>query len=206
MNKQHLRHPRIQRAFVRWFKRNNRRFAVPIRVSKATSKGMEFRFINYPDCLSVWLSRDGLSVHVNWQEHWDMLLDIDVGIKTTNDGYQCLFCFHEGGMTSVLFSSKEALWQDHIFEPFLEWVNEKLAPARWLQISGTAGGSTWTRLIKDKNALEKPDPGLILMQGLVRIDGTQAFDEDTDVVSKWLVELKPEASLVDECFKKYPTI
>lgn len=207
MNKQHLRRPRIQRAFERWFKINNGRFTVPIRVTKVSSKGIELRFINYPDCLSVWLSRDGLSVHVDWREHWwDMLIDMDTYIKRTYDGYKCEWCLAEDGKSATLFSSPEALWRDHLFKPFLDWVNEKLAPARWLQISGTAGGSTWARLIKDENALEKPDPGLILMRGLVRIDGTQAFDEDTDVVSTWLVELKPETCLAEECFQKPETV
>jgi hypothetical protein len=194
VNKQHLRRPRIQRAFEHWFKNNNTRFAVPVFVTKISGKGIELRFQNYPDCLSVWLGLFSLSVHVNWQGHWwDMLMDLDASIITTHDGYKCELCLFQHGNSAKIFPSKEALWQDHLFEPFLQWVNEDLAPARWLQISGFASGSTSARLIRNNNDLKKPDPGVILIQNLVSLDRTTARERNPDGMTEWLVELRPEA-------------
>jgi hypothetical protein len=41
--------------------------------------------------------------------------------------------------------------------------------------------------------LKKTNPGVILLQNLVRIDGVSGYDADTDGVTEWLVELRPEA-------------
>lgn len=222
MNKQHLRRPRIQRAFVRWFKENRNRFEVPVRLVKITAKGVELRFQNYPDCLSVWLSRnDELGVFVTWQgKLWDTLIGPSGSVRRWSrsirrdaprnwhedyrEGYVCIFCLHEFPNV-MLFSSPEALWQDHIFDSFLEWVNEELAPARWLQLSCTKdGGATWARLTRDDSALEKPDRTLLLMQGLKRIDGTPSFEDGADGVVTWLISLKSETGTAAECPLKIP--
>lgn len=42
---------------------------------------------------------------------------------------------------NVVCARAESLWQDHLFEPFLRWVNEELAPAHWLQVSRTQGAT-----------------------------------------------------------------
>jgi hypothetical protein len=186
-----LPRPRIQRAFVRWFNQNHTRFEVPIRLTKITAKGVELIFQDYPDCLSIWLSGDELAVHVNWQGHWwDMIIDLDVWIYHTPDGYKCRCCWDHSGESASIFPSREALWQDHLFDPFLKWVNEKLAPARWLQISGTGNrGSTWAQLIRDESELDKPDRALILLQELKRLDGTPAYDGGAEGITNCLVEL-----------------
>jgi len=135
-----LPRPRIQRAFVRWFNKNRIRFEVPIHLTKISANGIELHFHNYPDCLSVWLSSDALGAHVEWQgEYWDNLIDLDAYLCHTPSGYTCEFCGPDGSESVALFSSREALWQDHLFDHFLKWVNEKLAPARWLKISCADG-------------------------------------------------------------------
>lgn len=196
MNKQHLRRPRIQRAFESWFKKNSTRFAVPILLTKITSRGIKLRFHNYPDCLSVWLSSNELAVHVDWQgEWWDMIIDLDVWPYHTRGGYKCKCCLVEPGESAVIFPSREALWQDHLFDPFLEWVNEELAPARWLQISCTVDrGARWERLIRDESELDKPDRMVPFLQQLKRVDGTPTFEGGPEDVTNWLIPLKPEAS------------
>lgn len=134
------RHPRpqIQRAFLSWLNENQTHFGLPIRITKITAKAVELRFLNYPECLSVWLTGNELGVHVEWQEdYWDCLIDLDVSPIHTLDGYQCKHCATDNAEEVIVFSSLEALWKDHLFEPFLKWVNEKLAPARWLSISSS---------------------------------------------------------------------
>ena len=100
-----LPRPRIQRAFVRWFNENRTRFAVPVRLTKITAKGIELHFYGYPECLSVWLSSDGIGVHVEWQgEYWDALLDMDIYLCHTPDGYKCEHCVPDNGEPVVLYS------------------------------------------------------------------------------------------------------
>ncbi|MDP2805775.1 MAG: hypothetical protein Q8O24_07510 [Gallionellaceae bacterium] len=196
MPKKRLLRPRIQRAFVRWFNENRTRFEVPIRLTRITANGVELRFQNYPDCLSVRLSSKELNVHVKWQgQWWDMLISLDAWVFHTPGGYKCNCCWDDSEEPATIFPSREALWQDHLFDPFLKWVNEKLAPARWLQISGAGdGGCTWAQLIRDESELDKPDRTLILLQGLKRIDGTPAYDGGEEGVTNWLIPLKAEAS------------
>ena len=192
MNKQHLRRPRIRRAFDIWYKNNSSSFAVPILFKRNNAQGIELRFDNYPDCLSVGLSNDELAVHVEWQgEWWDMIIDLDVWYRKTRGGYLCECCLYEHGETVPVFPSIEAVWQDHLFDPFLKWVNEELAPARCLQISGTVDkGARWAMLIQDESELDKPDPALILLQGLKRVDGTPSYVGGKEGIVNWLVPLK----------------
>jgi hypothetical protein len=47
-----------------------------------------------------------------------------------------------------LYPSREALWRDHTFEPFLEWVNDKLVKAKWIGLYATENkGCTWGKLL-----------------------------------------------------------
>jgi hypothetical protein len=202
MSIKRLPRPRIQRAFVQWFNENRTRFEVPIRLTKFSAKGMELHFLNFPDCLFVRISSEELAVHVKWQgEYWDILIDLDAYPVHTPAGYKCKCCAHDGNESATIFSNREVLWQDHLFAPFLKWVNEDLAPARWLQVSciGDDRGITWAQLIRDESELPKPDrtPFLMLkfMQQLKRIDGQPAYEGGTEGISNWLIPLKPEAIL-----------
>ena len=192
-----LPRPRLQRAFVLWFNENNTRFKIPVRLTKITAKGVELHFQNFPGCLSVWLANDELRVYVEWQgEPWDALFDMDLYPSRTPDGYKCDQCVPDEGESVALFPTREALWQDHLFAPFLKWVNEKLAFARWLRISclGPAGdrGSTWAELIRDENELSKPDRTLLLMQELKCVDGQPAYEGGAEGVTNWVIPLKSE--------------
>jgi hypothetical protein len=55
-----------------------------------------------------------------------------------------------------VYPSREALWRDHLFEPFLDWCNGVLANAQWLALHRTTGGgATWAKLIDDSEVEEK---------------------------------------------------
>jgi hypothetical protein len=56
------------------------------------------------------------------------------------NGYVCGHCEAEARKT---FPNLEALWRDHLFEPFLEWVNKKLATAEAVGFYGSLS-SGWT--------------------------------------------------------------
>ncbi len=113
----------------------------------------------------------------------------------TLGGYQCKHCVHEDGKQVMMFPSREALWKDHLFEPFLQWVNEVLAPARWLQLSSIGEyGSTWAQLLRDEIASSESNHTLHLMQQLKRLDGKPIYDGGAEGVTNWIISLKPDTS------------
>ena len=184
----------IQRVFLSWLNKKRDDFMVPLRLTKITANGVELHFINYPDCLSVGHSSNGLGVYVQWRRtHWDGLTGYDVYPYQTLEGYKCRQCVSEDGETAALFPTLEALWQDHLFAPFLKWVNEKLAPARWLQISRNSGGSYWAELIQEDSKLSEQDHTLLLKQQLKRFYGKRLYGGGTeDGFTNWFIPLKPE--------------
>ena len=82
---------------------------------------------------------------------WDLLLDLDVVPVRIGSQYQCKHCRLDGSSES--YPNRKALWKDHILDPFRNWLLEKLCPARYLNLWGKPGSSTWATLSED------PDPG-----------------------------------------------
>lgn len=137
--------PKIQRAFDRWYRASEARFAIKLEFIRRTDSCLTFGFKGIKRIIYVSLSYD-LSVHVTWEDtSWDMLLSLDAYPKRVPSGYVCTEC---DPATRQTFSNREALWEYELFEPFLEWANEKLAPADALHLYG-AGGMTTAKLIKD---------------------------------------------------------
>lgn len=141
--KKKLPRPRIQRAFVRWFRENHTRFAVPVRLSKITAIGILLTFPQHPDCLSAWLSRWSLSASVDWRGMcWDLLISLDSCPEPVPGGYRCRL-----NMKFVeSWPTREAVWRNNLFEPFLWWVNNMLAHSRKVTLYGRPGESTWASL------------------------------------------------------------
>jgi len=136
--------PMIQRAFDRWYRASQDRFAIKLEFIRRTDSCLTFGFQGVNRIIDVSLSND-LSVHVTWDDtSWDMLLSLDAFPKRVRGGYVCTECDPAIRQT---FPSREALWEDHLFEPLLEWVNENLAPAEALRLYG-AGGMTTAKLTK----------------------------------------------------------
>jgi hypothetical protein len=134
----------MQRAFDCWYRANEGRFAIKLEFIRRTESCLTFGFQGVSRIIDSSLSYD-LSVHVTWDDtSWDMLLSLDAYPKRVPSGYVCTECDPAIRQT---FPSREALWEEHLFEPFLEWVNENLAPADALHLYG-AGGMTTAKLTK----------------------------------------------------------
>ena len=189
-----LPRPRLQRAFVLWFNQNHTRFKIPLRLTKFTAKGVELHFQNFPDCLSVWLAHDELRVFVEWQgEPWDALFDMDLYLSRTPDGYKCDQCVPDEGEPVALFPTRAALWQDHLFAPFLKWVNEKLASARRLRISRWGCGSRCAELILDESKLSEPKRTLFFMHQPKQIGGQRVYESSSGDDKNWVIPLQAVA-------------
>jgi hypothetical protein len=227
MNKQHFRRSRFQRAFLDWFRKNRKHFKVPIAIAKISTNGIELQFQKiYSDYFFISLSQDReIEIYIKWQKKlWDRLMFHTAPSQRWNrsmmscngawhlpkkyhEGYVCMYCLHEIGNVKI-FPSQEALWQDHLFDSLLEWVNEKLAPALWLRISCVGSTDnceeTWAQLIRDNDGLLEDDQKLLELQKPDRRDGKPPYVGGTEGVTNWLIPLKPETLMKINKFKELP--
>ena len=137
----------IQRAFLIWLEQNRSRFAIEIELGRRTDTDLEFTFAGINGALIGVLTTWEISVYVIHQgENWDCILDVNAEPKRVLGGYVCDVCPPE---SRPVFQSRPALWADHLFKPFLDWVNESLAKAKWLGLYGRRGYATWAKLLPD---------------------------------------------------------
>jgi hypothetical protein len=141
----------IQKTFATWQAKQAEQFLVPLHFLKRTDRCLDFCFKGLNPALTIFLSWE-IGVGVDWQgENWDFLIFFETVPEHKADGYHCSLCIDE--YAQITYSSREDLWQDHLFQPFLEWFNEYLVPARWLGLYKTDDkGCTWAKL------LNEPDP------------------------------------------------
>jgi len=153
-NRKKLPRPRIQRAFMGWFSQNRTRFTVPVRLIKITAEEIVLTFPQHPDCLSAGLSRQSLNVSVDYEGIcWDLLISLDsYPTLLPGMGYRC----DSHVDIAKIWPTRDAVWQDMLFEPFLEWVNKRLANSSCVSLHGRPGESTWARLSHMDN--QSPDP------------------------------------------------
>ncbi len=136
--------PRYQRAFLAWHERHAATLPVQIVRGKRTDASLEFRFAGWGDALQCWIRREGLTIGAFEKEDcWDLIFDPDVDPERVAGGYVCSLCEKDARQ---VFPTREALWEDHLFEPLRVWMVEKLAPANHLAFHGTRNSMTWARL------------------------------------------------------------
>lgn len=140
--------PRIQRAFLSWYKHNRDRFTIALQLGRRNDRSWRFQFVGMTPQVSAYLSRNELGIAVEWRDEcWDLLACFEAAPIMRGDFYVCDLCPAE----QKGFPLREALWFDHLFEPFLEWVNNSFAPAHWLELQAW-GGSTQARLTSHPGA------------------------------------------------------
>lgn len=148
--------PRIQRAFFRWLSENKHRFAVPLRIVKRTDSEIGISLVGLNPIISISLST-GIVVCVTWEnEVWDWLYCFDEAVpRRVVNGYVCKICEEaEENKILKIFQNREALWRDHLFEPFLKRLNDDLAQATDIGLYCDENRScTWAKLIKDRQNL-----------------------------------------------------
>jgi hypothetical protein len=132
--------------FFQWYATNEDRFSIRLELLRHTGGCLDIGFRGINPILTAHLSDDEITVSVVSEgTYWDTILDLDSLPKPARGGYVCDFCLEEH---QRVFPSLEDLWRDHLFEPFLDWVNDDLAKAEGLFISGTPDWVGWARLVK----------------------------------------------------------
>ena len=121
--------------FAEWIRKNESRFAIKL-VRTPYKKGKGYTFEGIPDNLSVRVDDGGIVVWVYLDGNAvDMIRDIDaVFAHESGKGCYCKLC-----ITPEYFPTIEAFYINHCFEELLEWINTKLAAAKYCEIRFAGG-------------------------------------------------------------------
>lgn len=147
----------IDGAFVKWQCSAARRFTVPIQITKRVGEHVQLSFgVTTPPIIAL-LNGHELRVLAHCRsEDWDPLLSLKVRPKPVPAGYICEDCMAAPRTT---FPSLDALWRDHLFEPFLSWINDELVHAGGIGVYyfPTKGVICARLLPKDRPPAIEPD-------------------------------------------------
>jgi hypothetical protein len=130
----------IQREFLGWLKATRGHLLVDIRVDCRSDRILEFSFIGFGSTLKGVLMTYEVNVYAFYRgQCYELVASIDAQPIVVASGYQCGFCLPEHQRT---YRNRETLWKEHAFERFLDWVNQELAPAKWIVFEGDI--DTWS--------------------------------------------------------------
>jgi len=150
----------IQRAFLKWFELNRPRFAIEIKLGRRTDRNLELSFAGINGAVTAALTTYEINVYVEYESYnWDMILSVDSVPIRIEGGYYCAFCLPE---SRSIFPDRLSLYTDHLFEPFLKWVNDDLAKAKWLMLEGKPDHATSARLMEELPGTDKRPNGEVI--------------------------------------------
>lgn len=140
------RRSRIHRCFIEWLETARPRLAIQPRLTARKNGVLAFSFDGITEAINAGLSIGSLNICVYWNDDfWDYLYSEDISVGRRHGLYECLLCQPE---QRTPYATREALWVEHVFEFFAEWINERLDPATHLAIYGI-GGIRDARLVSD---------------------------------------------------------
>jgi len=176
----------VQRWFLTWLDQNQSRFLLTPHSMRRTSSHLDLSLGAVTDRIEIVLHNDGITVAVMWQgECFDRLQDFDIDPQHSPRGHFSTLVMPE---YQEYYSTKDALWCNEVFEPFLAWTNERLAPANWLAFLDHEG-ATEAILLRDFSEYATCDTRLMAMlSDLRKVDGTPSLSSDT-TLRRWLIPL-----------------
>lgn len=135
----------VQKAFHIWISQNQNRFRHPPTQIRYIQGHVEFLFSGIIHEISAVINKYGCNVAFTYQNKvWDFLICFDVSVERDAEGYYCGQCI----VMDERFHSRADLLADHVFEPLLEWANERLNDNVLAQICQLEnGGGTWVNLV-----------------------------------------------------------
>jgi hypothetical protein len=144
--------PKQNHVFIDWLRANRSRFLFKPSVVRCRKHIINFELQGITTALKfTFVSRScsGISVAAMWRgECLDMIGDFDVAEERSDKGWMCRLDLPE---KRQYWPTREELWIEHCFEPFLEWCNSELATACWLELYD-GDGATAAKLHKDRPA------------------------------------------------------
>lgn len=134
---------KIHRAFYQWYCGIQKE--LPLECVKHRDQFLVMQMPGLNPAISFVLTTWEINVAVEWQNQcWDLLISFEVWLKHTAQGYYCSLCDEYAG---AFYPSRVELWRDHLFKPFLDWVNTELRSHQSLFIYGNEHAS-WASLTK----------------------------------------------------------
>lgn len=134
----------IQRSFTHWLAENRQHFCRRPMVVKYRKGNIDFLLEGAPLGIRVSITRMGASVV--YEEDGvvlDTLADFDIVEQHERDGiYRCKLCVMFSDADAKTYASRNLLWRGEVFEPLLEWVNQKFCRDVWVDVWRSDGGST----------------------------------------------------------------
>jgi len=134
--------------FKQWLEKSSCRFSNRPILFHEGKECLDFRSDRVTSELSFTICEIGTAeIRVIYQdEWWDIIAEFDVWEQDAPSGqYYC-----EGCKEKKLFSSRRALWEEHIFEPFLDWANKNFITSNWLCIF-EIGGARWASIAAEES-------------------------------------------------------
>jgi hypothetical protein len=124
------------------------RLPVPVREKHAFASVSGLLFEGIIATIDGFVTCRELMVGVSWEgRNWDTLLRLEVDAQRRHrGGFICPDCDPKD---RSVFPTLGPLWRDHLFEPVLVCVNEKLAVAETICLYGSpSDGHTYARLLR----------------------------------------------------------
>lgn len=133
----------FRKAFDRWLVQNRGRFQHPPTIKSQGRHHVAFSFRGVTQKIHGYVTRNGTTFCIDHAGQCvDMLNDIDIEERRSRDGtYFCALC-----LEPVHYDSRQALWEQHCFEPMLEWANASFQSGQWLHVYMTACGASWASI------------------------------------------------------------
>jgi hypothetical protein len=152
-----LKVPAVHRAFVQWLETARPRLKIPVEVRGQTKRRIKLAFVGINSAIGASLTAQELNVFVEWEGRvWDFLRCFDLWPRLVAGGYICEHCRPE---ERTVFPTIEHLWRDHLFEPLLKWVNERLAVSDSVCLIGSPS-SGWTHAELSDRDPQRPEPDI----------------------------------------------
>lgn len=157
---------RIERAFFAWYAEHQDAFLRPLVLARRTDGNLSFTMPGLNPNLGINLHTWEFCLYASGQDQdWDRVIAFNAYPELTNQGYYDTFT--QPGYC-IFYNRRELLWQAEMFDPFMNWLNNKLMSAKWLGLYGAKGSCIWAELIAE------PDPEALvsLPVWLDKIDST----------------------------------
>ena len=152
---------RIQRCFVGWLDEARPRLAVQPRVTERNDRLLKMTFEGLTPMIGANLSRYDIDVWVAWEDGtcWDLVYSEYIEVAGQLGAHFCKACLP---VERTIYASREALWRDHLFELFLSWINNTLAPASALALYKSDLGSTSVTLLREGEVPGNGPPNIVV--------------------------------------------
>lgn len=125
------------KSFVVWVKVNQSRFQRPIRVRR-TLKYVGIEILGLNPAIRIKMSGNDLTISMYLDNLWfDCICWLEMYPVKREGRFVCTLCEED----ALTFCSAELMREDHLYEPFLAWCNNKLNDEHVLQLWTTTGGS-----------------------------------------------------------------